>query len=97
MNFELTEIQRMIQETARNFARNELEPVAAKLDETDDRETFLKNLKKLADLGLMGINVKADYGGSEAGVVSFSLAMTEIGRACASTGVTMSVNNMVPR
>ncbi|HPQ60203.1 MAG TPA: acyl-CoA dehydrogenase family protein, partial [Syntrophales bacterium] len=87
MNFELTEIQRMIQETARNFARNELEPVAAKLDETDDRETFLKNLKKLADLGLMGINVKADYGGSEAGVVSFSLAMTEIGRACASTGV----------
>ena len=95
MNFELTEIQRMIQETARNFARNELEPVAAKLDETDDRETFLKNLKKLADLGLMGINVKADYGGSEAGVVSFSLAMTEIGRACASTGVTMSVNNMV--
>lgn len=95
MNFELTEIQRMIQETARNFAKNELEPVAAKLDEKDDRQVFLKNLKKLADLGLMGINVKADYGGSEAGVISFSLAMTEIGRACASTGVTMSVNNMV--
>jgi alkylation response protein AidB-like acyl-CoA dehydrogenase len=67
MNFELTEIQRMIQETARNFAKNELEPVAAKLDEKDDRQVFLKNLKKLADLGLMGINVKADYGGSEAG------------------------------
>ena len=57
MNFELTEIQRMIQETARNFARNELEPVAAKLDEKDDRQVFLKNLKKLADLGLMGINI----------------------------------------
>lgn len=95
MNLELNEIQKMIQDTARNFAQNELEPVAAKLDEEGDRETFLKNLKKLAELGLMGINVSAEYGGSEAGVVSFSVAMTEIGRACASTGVTMSVNNMV--
>jgi alkylation response protein AidB-like acyl-CoA dehydrogenase len=95
MNFELTETQKLIQDTARNFAQNELAPVAEKLDQEGDRETFLKNLKKLAELGLMGINVSAEYGGSEAGVISFSLAMTEIGRACASTGVTMSVNNMV--
>jgi len=95
MNLDLTEEQRIIQDTARNFAKSELEPVAAKLDEHDDRETFLKNLRKLAELGLMAINVKADYGGSEAGVVAFSLAVTEIGKACASTGVTMSVNNMV--
>jgi alkylation response protein AidB-like acyl-CoA dehydrogenase len=85
----------MIQDTARNFAKSELEPVAAKMDEHDDRETFLKNLKKLAELGLMGINVKSEYGGSEAGVVAFSVAVTEIARACASTAVTMSVNNMV--
>jgi len=45
----------------------------------------------------MGINVKAEYGGSEAGVVAFSLAITEIARACASTAVTMSVNNMVAK
>jgi len=95
MNLDLTEEQKIIQDTARNFAKSELEPVAAKLDEHDDRETFLKNLRKLAELGLMAINVKADYGGSEAGVVAFSLAVTEIGKACASTGVTMSVNNMV--
>jgi alkylation response protein AidB-like acyl-CoA dehydrogenase len=95
MNLDLTEDQKMIQDTARNIAKSELEPVAAKLDETDDRPTFLKNLKKLAELGLMGINVKAEYGGSEAGVVAFSLAVTEIARACASTAVTMSVNNMV--
>lgn len=95
MNFDLTEDQRMIQETARNFAKTELEPVAAKLDQEGDRETFLKNLKKLAELGMMGINVKAEYGGSEAGVVAFSLAVTEIARACASTAVTMSVTNMV--
>jgi alkylation response protein AidB-like acyl-CoA dehydrogenase len=95
MNLDLTEEQRIIQDTARNFAKTELEPLAAKLDEQDDRTAFLANLKKLAGLGLMGINVKADYGGSEAGVVAFSLAVTEIGKACASTGVTMSVNNMV--
>jgi alkylation response protein AidB-like acyl-CoA dehydrogenase len=95
MNLDLTEDQKMIQDTARNFAKSELEPVAAKMDEKEDRETFLKNLKKLAELGLMGINVKADYGGSEAGVVAFSIAVTEIARACASTAVTMSVNNMV--
>ncbi len=95
MNLDLTEDQKMIQDTARNIAKSELEPVAAKLDEQDDRPTFLRNLKKLAELGLMGINVKAEYGGSEAGVVAFSLAITEIARACASTAVTMSVNNMV--
>lgn len=95
MNLELTETQKMIQDTARNFAKSELDPVAAKLDQQGDRETFLKNLRKLGELGLMAINVKEQYGGSEAGVIAFSLAITEIGKACASTGVTMSVNNMV--
>ena len=95
MNLHLTEEQRLIQDTARSFAKGELEPVAAKLDQEGDRDTYLKNLRKLAELGLMGINVRSEYGGSEAGVVSFSVAVTEIARACASTAVTMSVNNMV--
>jgi len=95
MNLDLTEEQRLIQDTARNFARAELDPVAAKLDQVGDRPTYLKNLKGLAELGLMGINVKSEYGGSEAGVVSFSVAVTEVARACAATAVTMSVNNMV--
>ena len=95
LNLDLIEEQIIIQDTARRFARTELEPVAARLDQEGDRETFLKNLRKLAELGLMGINVKSEYGGSEAGVVAFSLAVTELARACASTAVTMSVNNMV--
>ncbi len=95
MDLNLTEEQRLIQDMARNFARAELEPVAAKLDQEGDRATYLKNLRKLAELGLMGINVRSEYGGSEAGVVAFSVAVTEIARACASTAVTMSVNNMV--
>ena len=95
MFLDLTEEQKLIQNTARDFARAELEPLAAKLDREDDRPAFLANLKKLGELGFMGLNVKADYGGSEAGVVAFSVAMTEIARACASTAVTVSVNNMV--
>jgi len=95
MFLELTEEQKLIQDTARDFARAELEPLAAKLDREDDRPAFLANLKKLAELGFMGLNVKAEYGGSEAGVVAFSVAMVEIARACASTAVTVSVNNMV--
>ncbi|MCX5855096.1 MAG: acyl-CoA dehydrogenase family protein, partial [Deltaproteobacteria bacterium] len=94
-NLDLTEEQRFIQETARSFAKAELEPVASRLDQVGDRETFLKNLRKLAGLGLMGINVDSRYGGSDAGVIAFSLAITEIARACASTAVTMSVNNLV--
>lgn len=95
MNLDLTEEQKIIQDTARSFAKAELEPAAPIHDTTGDRPLFLKNLRKLGELGLMGINVKGEYGGSEAGVVSFSLAVTEIARACASTAVTMSVNNMV--
>ncbi|MCM2358776.1 MAG: acyl-CoA dehydrogenase family protein [Geobacteraceae bacterium] len=95
MYLELTEEQRLIQETAREFAGAELEPLAARLDREDDREAFLGNLKKLAALGFMGLNVKDAYGGAEAGVVAFSVAMTEIARACAATAVTVSVNNMV--
>lgn len=95
MFLELNEEQKLIQETAREFAKAQLEPLAARLDREDDRPAFLANLKKLAELGFMGLNVSAEYGGSEAGVVAFSLAVTEIARACASTAVTVSVNNMV--
>ncbi|MBE0503283.1 MAG: acyl-CoA dehydrogenase family protein [Desulfuromonadales bacterium] len=95
MFLELSEEQKLIQETARDFAKAELEPVAAQLDQGDDRAPLLANLKKLAELGFMGLNVQETYGGCEAGVVAFSVAMTEIARACASTAVTVSVNNMV--
>lgn len=95
MHFALTEEQQMIADTARNFATTELAPVAAMLDETGGREQLLANLKQLAALGFMGLNIKADYGGTEAGVVAFSLAITELAKACASTAVTVSVSNMV--
>lgn len=95
MNLDLNEEQKLIQDTAREFSTAELAPVAAELDRGGDQQIFLDNLKKLAELGFMGLNVREKYGGTEAGVIAFSVALTEIARACASTAVTLSVNNMV--
>lgn len=95
MFLDLSEEQRLIRETARDFARDRLEPLAARLDREGNRAAFLANLKELARLGFMGLDVSAGYGGSEAGAVAYSVAVTELARACASTAVTVSVNNMV--
>jgi alkylation response protein AidB-like acyl-CoA dehydrogenase len=95
MNLSLTEEQMMIQDMAKKFAESELAPVAAELDETQDQTLFLNNLAQLTELGFMGLNIKAEYGGVEAGTIAFSLAITEIARACAATAVTTSVTNMV--
>ncbi len=95
MHLQLSEEQQFIQDTARRFATDELAPIAEKLDAGEGRELLLANLQKLADLGFMGLNINADYGGTEAGSVAFSVALTELGRACASTAVTVSVTNMV--
>jgi butyryl-CoA dehydrogenase len=93
MDFQLTEEQSMIREMARGFAEKELKPRAAEIDAT--RIYPLPVLKAMANLGLMGMNIPVEYGGSQVGPVGYSLALTEIGKACASTAVTMSVTNMV--
>lgn len=95
MDLALTNEQQMIQQTARQFADTELAPLAAALDDHQGRDNFLVNLKALAKLGFMGLNVDGQYGGSEAGVVAFSVAITELARGCSATAVTASVTNMV--
>jgi alkylation response protein AidB-like acyl-CoA dehydrogenase len=95
MDFDLNEEQKQIRETARKFARAELEPVAARLDQAGDGEAFLSNLKKLAGLGLMGLTIRPEYGGAGAGTVALSAAVTEIARSCASTAATTALTNMV--
>ena len=93
MNFDLTDTQQLVQQTARDFATKSILPQAADIDR-DEKFPF-EILKGLADLGLMAVNVPAHLGGAEAGVVAYSLAMIEVARACASTAVTMAVTNMV--
>jgi len=93
MDIELNETQTLVARTARDFAERVIVPVAADIDRTEQFPREL--LQGLADLGLMGVNVPASLGGSEAGPISYALAMMEIARACASTSVTMAVTNMV--
>ena len=95
MHLQLSEEQQFIKATARRFSTDELFPIAAQLDIGQGRALLLANLQKLGDLGFMGLNISAEYGGTEAGSVAFSVALTELGRACASTAVTVSVTNMV--
>jgi len=95
MQIAFNEEELMIQDTARQFADVELKPNAEKVESSDARALFLSNIKKLSELGFMGINIDSQYGGIEAGSVAFSLAITELARGCASTAVTTSVTNMV--
>jgi butyryl-CoA dehydrogenase len=91
MNFELTDVQREIQRMCRDFAAKELIPNARKWDETHAWPT--EAVKKLAELALFGVAVPEQYGGAGLDNVCYAIAMEEISRGCASTGVIMSVNN----
>jgi alkylation response protein AidB-like acyl-CoA dehydrogenase len=93
MQLELTEAQSLVQKTARDYAERVVRPIATELDR---HQGFPEDsLRGLAGLGLLGVNVQSRWGGAEAGVVSYALAMIEIARACASTAVAMAVTNMV--
>ena len=91
MDLQLNEEQEMIRKMARDFAQNEVAPVAAELDEKD--EPPLANLKKMAELGFMGLAIPEEYGGIDADSVSYVIAIEEISKACASTGVILAVHN----
>ena len=83
MDFELTEEQTIIQETIRRFAQEELAPVAEDLDYAE--EFARENFRRMADLGLTGMVLPAEYGGSGSDEISLAIAIEEIAKACAST------------
>lgn len=93
MHLELTEEQALVRQMARGFAQDHIAPRAAEIERAEKIPADV--LDGLAELGLFGVNVPDALGGSEAGVVAYSLAMREVARACASTAVTMAVTNMV--
>lgn len=91
MNFDFTEEQLMIQESARDFAQNEIAPTAV---ERDKNAVFPEKIvKQMGELGFMGMMVSPDYGGAGMDAISYVLAMIEISKVDASLGVIMSVNN----
>ncbi|MGB9734984.1 MAG: acyl-CoA dehydrogenase [bacterium] len=91
MQFEFTDEQKMILETAKDFANGVVKPRAKDIDQTGQFPMDI--VKKLAELGFMGMMVPPEYGGAGFDTVSYVIAMEEISAACASTGVIMSVNN----
>ena len=91
MDFSLDSNQQMIKNTIREFALKELKPIAAEIDKTCEFPE--KTVKKMGELGLMGMAIPPEYGGAGTDNVSYAIAVEEVSRICASHGVTMSVNN----
>ncbi|NPA24493.1 MAG: acyl-CoA dehydrogenase [Deltaproteobacteria bacterium] len=91
MEFKYTEEERMMLQMTRGFAEKEIKPLAK---ETDKEHKFPKEIvKKLGELGLMGVSIPEEYEGSGMSNICYSIAIEEISRHCAATGVIMSVNN----
>lgn len=85
MDFELSQEQRMIRDTVREFAQAEIAPKASEIDKT---ERFpIETFEKMGKIGLMGLPIPEAYGGAGADMVSYCLAVEEIGRACGGTGL----------
>ena len=91
MDFALTEEQQMVREMAARFAEAEIRPKAAALDESHAHPADI--VRQLGELKMLGIAVPEEYGGGGMDYVSYALALIEVSKGCASTGVIMSVNN----
>ena len=90
MNFQLTREQQLVQQMVREFAVNEVKPIAAEIDET---ERFpMENVQKMAKLGMMGIPFAKEYGGANGDVLSYIIAVEELSKVCATTGVILSAH-----
>ncbi|MBC7263571.1 MAG: acyl-CoA dehydrogenase [Chloroflexi bacterium] len=90
MDFELNEEQRMMRKMVRDFAEKEIRPIAA---ETDHSGKFPWDIiRKMGQLGLMGLTIPEEYGGAGGDAVSYAIAVEEISRACGSTGITMAAH-----
>ena len=90
MDFKLTREQAMLQKLFREFAENEVKPLAAQVDE---EEMFpAETVKKMGELGMMGIYFPKEYGGAGADVLSYAIAVEELSRVCGTTGVILSAH-----
>lgn len=91
MNFELSEEHRMWQRALRDFCEGEVKPYAAEVDETG--KLHWDAIRKMVDIGLLGLNVPEDYGGIDMDALGIAIAMEELGRACGSTALSIAAHN----
>ncbi|MFI3169972.1 MAG: acyl-CoA dehydrogenase [Faecalibacterium sp.] len=90
MDFFLSKEQLMAQKMFREFAENEVKPIATEVDETE--EFPVENVKKMAKLGMMGIPVPTKYGGQGADVLTYAICVEELSKVCGTTGVIVSAH-----
>lgn len=90
MNFQLTKEQEFVKEMVRKFAENEVEPIAADIDEEHRFPT--ETVEKMAHYGLLGIPFPTEYGGAGGDDISYAITVEELSRVCASTGVICSAH-----
>jgi butyryl-CoA dehydrogenase len=93
MSYQLNEEQEMIQAMVKDLAREAILPTAAERDKTKEFPADI--IKQMGELGLMGMSVPPEYNGAGVDTISYSLALQEVGYACASTAIIMSVHNSV--
>lgn len=93
MDFRLTKEQEMIRTMTREFAEKEIKPLASEIDETG--KFPWETIKKMGELNLLGLPIPTKYGGAGVDTVSYAIAVEEISKKCASTGVVMSVHTSV--
>jgi butyryl-CoA dehydrogenase len=91
MDFDLTEEQRLVRDTAHDFATREIAPKAAEIDKSGRWPGEI--VAKMAELGFLGVAIPQEHGGAGLDTLTYALVMEEISAACASCGVIMSVNN----
>jgi butyryl-CoA dehydrogenase len=91
MDFDLTEEQRLVRDSARDFANREIAPKAAEIDKSGRWPAEI--VSKMAELGFLGVAIPQEHGGAGFDALTYALVMEEISAACASCGVIMSVNN----
>ncbi len=90
MNFDLTDEEKLVRDTARDFAQKELKPIAAEIDKNHKIPDEI--LKKMGELGFFGVYAPEEYGGAGLSFVSYALVVEEISKVCASTGVLLSAH-----
>lgn len=91
MDFYLTKEHDMLRRTFREFAESEIKPLAAEIDASGDIPREL--LRKMGDVGLMGMTASKEYGGSGCDKISYMIGLEEVGRVCGSTGLAMEAHN----
>lgn len=90
MNFSLTREQELVKQMVREFALNEVKPIAAEIDVTE--EFPMENVKKMGKYGVMGIPFSTEYGGAGGDTLSYIIAVEELSKVCGTTGVILSAH-----